>query len=116
MKAPLELLFADAELVSRQMINDVLAYKRLDGVDAALRAIRDNVFPGGRQASVLRDRLATLAVPIQVIWGERDAVVPAAHAKGLPDRVKVHLLPGAGHMPHMEAAAEVNKLIEAQLG
>jgi pyruvate dehydrogenase E2 component (dihydrolipoamide acetyltransferase) len=115
-KPHLEQLFANAELVSRQMINDILAYKRLDGVDAALRAIRDKVFPGGKQATVLKDRLGTLKVPIQVIWGEGDAILPASQAKGLPAGVKVSVLKGAGHMPQMEAAAEVNKLIEAQLG
>ena len=115
-KPHLEQLFANAELVSRQMINDILGYKRLDGVDAALRAIRDKVFPGGKQAVVLRDRLGTLAMPIQVIWGENDAIVPAKQAAGLPSKVKVSVLKGFGHMPQMEAAAEVNKLIEAQLG
>lgn len=115
-KPHLEQLFANAELVSRQMINDILAYKRLDGVDAALRAIRDKVFPGGRQATVLRDRLGSIATPVQVIWGENDAVVPAKQAQGLPASVKVNVLKGSGHMPQMEAAADVNKLIEAQLG
>jgi len=115
-KPHLEQLFADAELVSRQMINDILAYKRLDGVDAALRAIRDKVFPGGKQAQVLRDKLGSLSMPIQVIWGENDAIVPAKQAQGLPGKVKVSVLKGFGHMPQMEAAAEVNKLIEAQIG
>jgi len=65
---------------------------------------------------VLRDRIGTLAMPIQVIWGEDDAIVPSKHAQGLPPKVKVNVLKGFGHMPQMEAAAEVNKLIEAQLG
>lgn len=115
-KPHLEQLFANAELVSRQMINDILAYKRLDGVDAALRALRDKIFPGGKQATVLREKIGSLSMPIQVIWGEGDAIVPAKQAQGLPASVKVHVLKGAGHMPQMEAAAEVNKLIEAQLG
>ena len=32
---------------------------------------------------------------------------------GLPDTVFVHIIGGAGHMAHMEAAAEVNTLISA---
>jgi pyruvate dehydrogenase E2 component (dihydrolipoamide acetyltransferase) len=116
LKPHLEQLFADPELVSRQMINDILAYKRLDGVDAALRAIRDKFCPGGKQAVVVRDRIGTLAMPIRLIWGEKDAILPPRHADGLPGSVKVTKLPNAGHMPQMEAASEVNKLIEAQLG
>ncbi|MGD9537621.1 MAG: acetoin dehydrogenase dihydrolipoyllysine-residue acetyltransferase subunit [Alphaproteobacteria bacterium] len=116
LKPHLEQLFADADLVSRQMINDILAYKRLDGVDAALRAIRDKFSPGGRQATVVKDRVGTIAAPIQVIWGEKDAILPPRHAEGLPGSVKVTKLPNAGHMPQMEAASEVNKLIEAHIG
>ena len=38
----------------------------------------------------------------------------ASHAQGLPDKVKVTVLPDAGHLTHMEKAREVNKLILAQ--
>jgi pyruvate dehydrogenase E2 component (dihydrolipoamide acetyltransferase) len=51
-------------------------------------------------------------VPTQVIWGTADAIVPAAHADGLPASIPVHRFDGKGHMVHMEAAAEVNRLIE----
>lgn len=114
LKPALEKLFADPSLVSRDMINDVLKFKRLDGVDAALRAISGAAFPNGRQALDLRRNLATLSAPAQVIFGADDKVIPARHVEALPSNVTVHLIPGAGHMPHMEAAGEVNRLIEAQ--
>ena len=114
LKPALEKLFADPALVSRDMINDVLKFKRLDGVDAALRAISSAAFPNGRQALDLRRSLAGLSVPAQVIFGADDQVIPARHAEALPSGVAVHVIPGAGHMPHMEAAGEVNRLIEAQ--
>ena len=116
MKGLLQMLFADPELVSRDMINDILKYKRLDGVTAALRTIADAVFPDGRQAGVLSPRLAELAVPLQVIWGSEDRIVPASHAADLPEKVRVHLLEEVGHMPQMEAAGEVNRLIHDLLG
>lgn len=116
LKPHLEALFADPDLVTRDLVEDVLKYKRLDGVDAALRAIRAGFAPGGRQASVLRDRLAGLAIPVQVIYGREDRIVPARHAEGLPGSVVVHVLDGKGHMVHMEAAGDVNKLIEAVAG
>ena len=116
MKGVLQMLFADPELVSRDMIEDVLKYKRLDGVDGALQTIAGAVFPEGRQAVVLADRLAELAVPAQVIWGRRDEIVPPAQAEGLPPKVALHLIDDAGHMAHMEAAGEVNRLIAAIAG
>lgn len=109
----LEKLVADPSLISRDMADDVLKFKRLDGAAAALRAIADANFRGGRQITLLRDRLAEVSVPVQVIWGAEDRILPAVHAEGLSPNVAVHVLPGAGHMPHMEKAAEVNRLIAA---
>ena len=111
MKGVLEMLVADRSLISRDMVNEVLKYKRLDGVDKALEALAGALFPGGSQAPGVRDGLDALEVPIQVIWGAADRIVPAAHAEGLPAKVAVHLLKDVGHMPHMEAASEVNRLI-----
>jgi len=50
---------------------------------------------------------------VQVLWGEADRILPAAHAAGLPDNVRVTLITAAGHVPHMEKAAEVNRAILA---
>ena len=108
MKAALELLFADPGLVTRQMTDDALAMKRTDGVQDALARIATATMPGGRQAYDGRPALAALTVPVQVLWGEADGVIPASHAGGLPGAVAVHMLPGAGHMPQMEQPAAVN--------
>jgi pyruvate dehydrogenase E2 component (dihydrolipoamide acetyltransferase) len=110
MKATVEALFADPSLVSREMVDDLLKYKRIDGVLAALRRIADAAFGGGRQTTVLTDRLGAVAAPVQVIWGAEDRIVPAAHAAALPEGRR-HVLSGAGHMVHMERPAEVNRLI-----
>ena len=111
-KPVIQMLFADPSLVSRDMLEDILRYKRLDGVDAALRTISGAVFADARQAWVARDRLGRVGVPIQAVWGREDRIVPAAHSEGLPDGIAVHVFDGKGHMVHMEAAAEVNRLIE----
>jgi pyruvate dehydrogenase E2 component (dihydrolipoamide acetyltransferase) len=108
----LEMLVADPAMVSREMIEDVLKFKRLDGVEAALNRIIDDTFAGGQQALQLTGRLGELTVPVQVIWGREDRIIPARHAEGLPSKVHVHVLDGAGHMVHMEKAAEVNDLIQ----
>ncbi len=111
-KPVIQMLFADPSLVSRDMLEDILKYKRLDGVDAALGAIAGAVFADGRQSWVARDRLGEITVPIQAIWGRDDRIVPVAHSDGLPGPVGVHVFEGKGHMVHMEAAPEANRLIE----
>jgi pyruvate dehydrogenase E2 component (dihydrolipoamide acetyltransferase) len=91
-------------MVTGDMVEDVLKFKRLDGVDAALRKLRDDILPGGRQGASLRGNLADLRVPVRVVWGREDRIVPAAHGEGLPAAVEVTILDGAGHLAHMEKA------------
>lgn len=107
----LQLLVHDPALVSRTMVEDVLRYKRIDGVPAALETIARAWFAGGRQAVDLRAALAGLAMPVQLIWGRDDRIIPVAHAEALAARLPVHILAQAGHLPHMEKAGEVNRLI-----
>lgn len=116
LKPHLGALFADHALVTRQLVEDLVKYKRLEGVQAALEKIADAAFDGAAQRRVFRDRLATLAPRTLVIWGERDEVIPAQHAQGLPDGVRAEVIAGSGHMVQMEAAADVNRLIVAFLG
>jgi pyruvate dehydrogenase E2 component (dihydrolipoamide acetyltransferase) len=104
-------LVHDPALVSRAMIEEVLRYKRLDGVKAALETIARAWFPDGRQAFAID--LAGLAMPVQLIWGRDDHIIPVAHAEALAGRMPVHILDDAGHLPHMERSGEVNRLITA---
>ena len=111
----LERLFADPAVVTRQFAEDVMKTKRIDGVDQALRTIAAAAFPGGRQASDIREPLSALDAPVLAIWGAEDRIVPPSHAGALPDSARVETLAGAGHMPQMEAAGEVNRLIDGFL-
>jgi pyruvate dehydrogenase E2 component (dihydrolipoamide acetyltransferase) len=113
LKPYIEKLFADSKLVGRQIVEDVLRYKRLDGVEAALRKIAGEFCRGGQQVVILRDRLSELPVPVLVIWGTEDHILPVSHAEGLSANVKTEVFPGNGHMVHMESAAKVNRLIQA---
>lgn len=110
LKPVLQRLFANPDLVSRSMIDDVLRYKRLDGVQETLGTLRDRLFPEGRQARVVD--LGEYSGPLLVIWGERDEVIPATQAHAVPGRAETHVLPDVGHSPHMEAAGDVNRLLE----
>ena len=111
MKFHLQKLFSDPSLVTRQMVEDVLKFKRIDGVQDALRAVSDQFCSGGGQRVFLGKRLGELSMPLLVIWGKNDQIVPASHAQGLPDHIRTEIIPGAGHMVQMEVAGKVNRLI-----
>ncbi|QNB11480.1 acetoin dehydrogenase dihydrolipoyllysine-residue acetyltransferase subunit [Paraburkholderia tropica] len=106
-------LFADPALVTRQLVEDLVKYKRLEGVQDALAKIASQSFAGGAQRRVFRDRLSTLAPKVLVIWGDADQIIPARHAQGLAPTVQVEVIAGKGHMVQMEAAAEINRLLKA---
>jgi pyruvate dehydrogenase E2 component (dihydrolipoamide acetyltransferase) len=116
LKSVLEMLVADADLVSTSMVDDVVKFKRIDGALDALRQIAGHLAVGGVQSSLLRDRLAELTMPVAVIWGDKDQVLPATHAEDLPGKISVTRLPGAGHLPHMEKSGEVNAILKRQAG
>jgi len=106
-------LFADESLVTRQLVDDLLAYKRLDGVDEALHALLSTLLDGDVQRGDSAASLAAVGgtVPVTVVWGRADQVIPAAQAESVAGAVRC-VIDGAGHMPQMERPAEVQAAIE----
>ena len=106
-------LFADESLVTRQVVDDLLAYKRLDGVEAALHTLVDTLLDGDTQRIDSAAAIMAIGgtVPVTVVWGSADRIVPAAQAASVAGAIR-HLLDGTGHMPHMERPAEVQAVIE----
>ena len=106
-------LFADESLVTRQLVDDLLAYKRLDGVDQALHTLAGTMLDGDVQRADSAPALARLGgtVPLSVVWGSADQIIPVAQAETVTGAVR-HLVDGAGHMPHMERPGEVQSAIE----
>ncbi|WP_028927437.1 acetoin dehydrogenase dihydrolipoyllysine-residue acetyltransferase subunit [Pseudonocardia acaciae] len=93
-------LFADPSQVTRQLVDDLLKYKRLDGVSAALSTLLATLLDGDRQAIDTPALLAGVKAPVTVVWGGADRILP------VPDGVELFRV-DAGHMLHMEAANDV---------
>jgi pyruvate dehydrogenase E2 component (dihydrolipoyllysine-residue acetyltransferase) len=106
-------LFADESLVTRQLVDDLLAYKRLDGVSDALHALLDTMLDGDAQRPDSTAALAATgsAVPVTVVWGRADRIIPAVQAEAVAGAVR-RFVDRAGHMPHMERPGEVQAAIE----
>jgi pyruvate dehydrogenase E2 component (dihydrolipoamide acetyltransferase) len=112
-------LFASDGAVTRQMVDDILRYKRLDGVPASLDALLGVLLDNERQALDLTERAGSYPGPATVVWGRADAVLPADHAKAAADALsgagEPVVVEGAGHMPHLEQAPAVVAAIEATI-
>jgi pyruvate dehydrogenase E2 component (dihydrolipoamide acetyltransferase) len=113
-KPLLEMLFADPSAVSKDMVEDILKFKRTDGVEEALSAIRDRMVAGD-DAKALNADLGKLPATL-VIASHTDRIVGAPDEGALPSNVRVIWIDKAGHMPHLEQAAEVNALILEAIG
>lgn len=109
----LEQLVHDKSLISNDMMEEVFKFKRIDGVLEGLKLLIEANFAGGQQTADLRAALSELSIPVTVIWGKEDQIIPVSHASGLPDSVTVEIIDNSGHVPQMENAARVNEIIKA---
>jgi pyruvate dehydrogenase E2 component (dihydrolipoamide acetyltransferase) len=109
LKPVLEQLVADPALINREMVDDIIKFKRLDGAEEALGALRDRMVSGTDLAVI---DLAAVP-PAHVIASRADAIVGAPDEAALPPGWRVSWIDGAGHLPHLEKAAEVNALLAA---
>lgn len=70
---------------------------------AFLHTVRAVIDTGGQRVSA-RDRLHLAAVlPTAIVWGERDSIIPVAHAHAAHEAMpgsRLELFQDAGHMPH----------------
>ena len=82
-----------------------LARGRLLGLADAL------VDDGGQQVDITRD-LQALAMPVRVVWGLQDRIIPWTQASQAGSRVAIHLIPDAGHVPHWDQPGEVAALFD----
>jgi pyruvate dehydrogenase E2 component (dihydrolipoamide acetyltransferase) len=83
--------------------------------DARLRrsfaAIVEVLAKGEGQGTLPLEDLAAAPFPVSVVWGTEDRVVPVSQAVEAPAVFARHLLPGVGHMPHMEAPDTVTRIL-----
>jgi pyruvate dehydrogenase E2 component (dihydrolipoamide acetyltransferase) len=105
----LQMLTADPALVTRDMVDDMVKAKRVDGAEEALLALRDRMVAGDDKAALQAD-LQRLPRAL-VISSVGDRIVGTPDAASLPAEWRVVSLEGCGHMPQMEAASRVNEVV-----
>jgi pyruvate dehydrogenase E2 component (dihydrolipoamide acetyltransferase) len=110
--ALVKMLLADERKPSSDMIDNLLKYKRLDGVEAALRRYAELMAAAG---PALPAAVAEIKTTVHAIWGSRDRVIPPPAAGDLPSNVVLTVLEDAGHLPHLEKSTETVAVIERAL-
>lgn len=84
-------------------------YASLAGAEnrhAFVKTMRSVIEPGGQTVNA-NDRLYLAArVPVMIVWGDRDGVIPVAHGVAAHEAIetsRLEILEGVGHFPHVEA-------------
>ena len=107
-------LVAKPSLISPEMAAGVWRHLTAPGVTETLTAIVDHALRRDLHDGALRGTLLSLKLPVDIIWGTEDAIIPVASTDGLPSSLSVHRVPDAGHLVQMEKPAIANRLMTAQ--
>lgn len=87
----------------RTVLETVVRQNRSHPGLAALAGDLAGVPGGSGGGHALAERLDAPDLPVAVVLGRDDRMVPWQAAAGLPAHAAIHLVPGVGHVPHWEA-------------
>jgi pimeloyl-ACP methyl ester carboxylesterase len=83
--------------------------------EAFVQALRASIDPGGQRVSAT-DRLYLAAqLPLLIVWGRCDRVIPVEHGEHAHELVpgsRLEVFERAGHFPHLDEPKEFAKLLE----
>ena len=116
MEVLLEQFFGWEFKMPKDLASTIAVSRSRPGATATLEAIVEEIIDGTVQKTLPRNELAALRMPIKVIWGTQDRVLPTRQAHKLPGVVATHIFERVGHMPHLEIPDEVTRLILQNAG
>ena len=102
LKPTAEMLFHEKSLVNREMLDELIKLKRLDGAKEALFAIKEGLKGRDPAYAQLGENLKTYTGNLVVIASASDQIVGIPDASLLPDQTNFVHLKNSGHMPHIE--------------
>ncbi|AZO16123.1 acetoin dehydrogenase dihydrolipoyllysine-residue acetyltransferase subunit [Mesorhizobium sp. M2A.F.Ca.ET.043.05.1.1] len=96
-----ELVF-DPGLISEAFVRSVVDQRKDEELSGALANLAERYFCDGTQTFSIRPDLERLRIPIRIIFGMQDRIIPFTHCHSLPGRVGLHAFQQCGHMPYLE--------------
>ena len=85
--------------MSRPQLDRMVA----DFAKGRLRRLAACLVEDGRQAVDIVPDLRSLDPPTRIVWGVEDRIIPWTQVAQVPSGVPIHLIGGAGHMPHWDS-------------
>ena len=109
-------IFHDRSFVTEELLDEFYRSRKVPGAkEAVVKVIRNtvNLF-GIRKEYVLLDELAGLDLPVMLVWGAQDQILPVAQAyraQRAAPHIQLNVFDQCGHWPQMERASEFNSRV-----
>ena len=115
LKKEIEKLYFNSDIITRDMLNEVLKFLRIDNVQTTLAKIQNEIIINGEQKNNLINEINSIKIPVCVVWGKEDQIIPSNHHKVLNDNIKIIIEKDCGHMAHIEKPSVVNDAINSTI-
>lgn len=97
------------------LVTRAVAERAAPGQLEALHRLHSLITRGGRQGAFSPEQLSSLAMPVDLVWGDRDPVLPFDQTRNAPASFRIHQQPGLGHMLPLEAPEAMARLISCAI-
>ncbi len=114
-RACLSEMSGSAHDVPDEAVRMLASARAVDGQTEMLARIVALITRDGKQGAIPRESLARLEMPVAVLWGTADSVLPYSQTQGLPARFALHTFSGDGHMLAEEQPDEVLFIIRQMM-
>jgi pimeloyl-ACP methyl ester carboxylesterase len=108
--------YYDDDKITQEQIDNYAYYGSLPGAREAVVQTARQIVPADLDALVAHYK--TISVPVLIIWGKKDEVVPLAVGKNFKRDIpnsELVILPKCGHMPPEEEPGETTRIVKAFL-
>ncbi len=108
----MKLLVEDELLLTKPFVTSTLQQSQNCALREAQRLVSDRFFADGTQVFNIRQTLSQLSIPVRIIFGGADRIIPASQVAGLPGEVALHMFGQTGHMPQLERREAVMRILK----
>jgi pimeloyl-ACP methyl ester carboxylesterase len=108
----LQHVYYNSSLITPDKINTIAYFMSLPGSSTALAYSVHQLVP--ENYTELKDKLQMIDVPVLIIWGENDRIIPVKNAYRFKNDIphaEQMILPECGHIPHQEKPDETYSAI-----
>ncbi len=104
-------MFASGFQIPEDFVHTLVAMRKIPNQTKALLDLSGRFLKDGSQGVLPLETLAAAGIPVDLVWGELDAVVPVADAMLAPAAFNKIIIADAGHMLPDESTAQVARII-----